>query len=443
MVSQKTIVLLIIFSGLLAYVYFFEIQGVKRKQVQKERQELLINLEKEHVTGLSFLPEEIIINKDSIGWKVTSPIQSEVDESTIESVLDAFSWLKKGRLVSDIPDDFKKFGLNPYQYALVIEHPGNSDTLLVGDANLDNTSVFYRRSGSNHVYLVPTTLKNNVKKTLYELRDKSILKFERGEISKILVENKGNTFSCLKDKNQQWWLNHPIKALCDEEKIDNMLNQLQNSRIKKFESETADHLKKFGLNNPWLIVSLSDSISNRQKTLVVGKDEQQEYFARDESRSQIFRIDSSLVAELDISVFDLRDKTIVSFERDSITEIMLQCPDFTFRCIKDSAQEWLITQPDSGLAKSWKISSLFYDLKDIEVAQFIDEPYQTDAFYGFDRPEIKLILKQNDSRVSDLIIGKTVEEKIYLKNNLTNKVYFVKKQVKEDLSIKTEEFIDK
>jgi ABC-2 type transport system ATP-binding protein len=57
--------------------------------------------------------------------------------------------------------------------------------------------------------------------------------------------------------------------------------------------------------------------------------------------------------------------------------------------------------------------------------------------------QIKLILKQNDSILSDLVIGKTVEEKIYLKNNLTDKIYFVKNQVTNNLSIKTEEFIEK
>jgi len=442
MASRKTIVLLIIFAGLLAYVYFFEIQGEKRKKAQKEQQELLLDFDSAHVTGLSFLPGEIVIKKDSTQWSIISPVQSEADKSTIENILDAFTWLKKGRLVSDIPDDFRKFGLNPYQYALVIERTANSDTLMVGNANLDNTSVFYRKSGDNSVYLVPTTLKKSVTKTLYDLRDKSILKFERGKINKILIKNYGETFSCYRDENQQWWLDHPIAALCDEDKIDDMLNLLHDSIIKKFQSEKSNFLNKYGLNNPWLTVSLTDS-SNQQKQLLIGKKNQQEYFSRAESKPQIFLIDSSLVAELDVSLFDLRDKTIVSFEQDSVMEILLQYPDFTFHCIRDSAKQWHITQPDSGLAKSWKISSFFYDLQDIKVAEFVDASNPPDVFYGFDQPEIKLILKGKDTILSDLVFGKILQDKIALKNNLTNKIYLVKKQVKNKLSLKTEEFIEK
>lgn len=256
MTSRKTIVLLIIFLGLLAYIYFFEIQGEKRKQAKKESEALLLNLHKKQVNKLSFLPEGIVIERDSTQWKILSPVQTDADGSTIESILDAFSRLKKGRFVSDNPNDLKKFGLTPYQYALVIEQAGRSDTLSIGDTNLDHTNVFYHKSGSNNVYLVPAALKTDITKSL----------------------------------------------------------------------------------------------------------------------------------------FDLRDKIVVSFEQDSVTEILLQYPDFTFHCIKNSAQQWLIIQPDSGLAKSWKISSLFDNIKDIKVAQFIDEPYKSDTFYGFDRPAIKLVL---------------------------------------------------
>jgi len=443
MASRKTIVLLVIFLGLLAYVYFFEIQGEKRTQAKKENEELLISLDKTQVKGLSFLPEGIIVEKDSTHWKVSAPVATEADESIIESIRDALGSLKKGRFVSDNPGDFKKFGLTPYQYALVIMQSGSSDTLFLGESNLDNTNIFYRRSGSNQVFLVPTSLKTNVSQSLFDLRDKSVLKFEPGKIIKILIENSRQAYSCFQEKDQQWRLVHPIAALGDEDKIDNILNELYNSRVKRFESEQTNDLKKYDLVNPGLTISLFDSSSKRHSTLYVGKKERGEYYAKDKSRPSIFLIDSSLVAELNVSLFDLRDKTIVSFEADSVTEIFLYYPDFTFHCLQDNTQQWLVIQPDSGLAKSGMISALFYNIKDIKAAQFIDEPYQSDAFYEFDRPEIKLILKQEKLILLELLIGKKSEDRSYLKNNLTNKIYMIKTKVADDLLVKTEQFLDK
>lgn len=307
MTSRRIIVLLIIFLGLLAYVYFFEIQGAKRKQAKEESEELLINLDKKQVTRLSFLPDGIVIAKDSIQWKILSPIRTDAEETTVESILNVFSQLKKGRFVSDNPNDFKKFGLMPYQSALVIEQQGNSDTLFIGNTNLDNTNVFYRKNGSHQVYLVPIDLKTDVTKSL----------------------------------------------------------------------------------------------------------------------------------------FDLRDKSVVSFDEDSVTEILLQYPDFTFHCIKVSAQQWLVTQPDSGLAKSGKITGLLYNIKDIKVIQFIDKPYKSDMFYGFDRPAVKAILKKGNLILANLVIGKKTGVNLYLKNNLTNTIFMVQTKVQDNMSVKTEEFLDK
>lgn len=308
MASKKTIILLIIFLALLAYVYFFEIQGERRKKAQHEQEQLVLNVDKEKVAGISFLPEKIIIEKNDSEWKILFPVQTNADQSTIDNILDSFSSLKQGRFVSDNRDDFHKFGLTPFQSALVInKREENGDTLFLGNTNLDSTKVFYRKSGSNSVYLVATTLKTNATKSLY----------------------------------------------------------------------------------------------------------------------------------------DLRDKAIVSFEQDSVTEIILQHPDFTFHCIKDSTKKWFITQPESGLAKSWKISSLLYNIKDMKVAQFIDKPYKPDAFYGFVHPAIKLILKKEDQSLTELLLGKKVKDKIYLKNNLTNHVYLVKIKVTDDLSVKTEKFLEK
>ncbi len=442
MVKKKTIVLVIIFLALLAYVYFFEIQGEKRKQAHKEKEEQILDLDKEKVSGLSFLPAGIIVKKEDFRWKISSPVQTESDQSTIENILDNFNWLKKGRFVSDNPNDFKKFGLSPYQAALVIHHEGDNDTLFLGDNNLDNTKVFYRKSGSNNVYLVATNLQTNALKTLHDLRDKSVLKFEKQEITKILIEKNRRIFSCYKDKDQQWWLEHPIKEICDEDKIDDILNELNNSKIARFESEQANNLKKYDLQNPWLIVTLFDSSRTERKTLYVGKKDDKRYYAKDEARPAIFVVDSSMIAELNVTLFDLRDKTIVTFEQDSITELLLVYPDFSFHCVKDSSKRWWMTQPDSGLVKSWKISSLLYDIKDIKVAQFLDGPPRSSRFYGFDDPAIKLILKKGEGILTDLLIGKKVDDKVYLKNNLTNKVYKVKTKVKDELKVKANEFLE-
>jgi hypothetical protein len=444
MASKKTLFLLAIFIALLAYVYFFEIQGEKRKQAQQQKQELILNIDKNKVTGLHFLPEGIILEKENDRWKVISPVQTDADQSVVESIVAAFSRLKKGRFVSDNSDDLKKFGLIPFLHALVIEQQGAAvDSLFIGDTNLDNTNVFYRRSGANSVYLVPTTLKNNVAKSLFDLRDKSILKFEKNLVHKILIETNGQTFSCYKNKDTGWQLEFPIQTRCDEAVVEEIIDKLHTTKVAGFEAEATLQLQKFGLDHPWLMVSLFDSSTMAQKTLYLGKKEESEYYAKDDSRPAIFLIDSSLVAKLAVSLYDLSDKSIVSFEQDSVVEISLHYPEQVVHFKRDSAQNWFMIQPDSGLVKSWEVASLLYSIRDLTVAQFLDEPYRSDTYYGFDKPDIKLNLKTNTRDLAELVFGKPSQDKVYLKNRLNNKIYLVNKKAKNDFMINHEKFLDK
>lgn len=442
MASRKTIILVAIFFALLAYVYFFEIKEEKKKQATKEKQEQVLNIDKERVSELAFLPAGITIIKPEAHWIISAPIRTKADQATIDNILDTFSRLKRDRFVSDNPNDFKKFGLSRYQSAFVINHDKSSDTLFLGDSNLDKTKVFCRKSGSNEVYLVPMTLATHATRTLYDLRDKSVFNFEQDNIQKLLIENKGQLFSCFKDRNQHWFLEQPIMAMCDEDKIADILNELKNSKVLKFVSEYNNDLKQYNLHHPWLTVTLFDTAQKKHNSLFVGHQENNNYYARDESRPAIFLVDSSLITQLNLSLFDLRDKTIVSFDQDSVTEILIKYPDYSFHCIQDSTKKWWLLQPDSGLIKSWKISSLFYDIKALKVVQFIDKPLHSDKFYGFDNPNIRLLLKQQDEALFELLVGDRVDDNTYVRNNWTRKTYQMSARANDKLVVKTDEFLE-
>jgi hypothetical protein len=110
--------------------------------------------------------------------------------------------------------------------------------------------------------------------------------------------------------------------------------------------------------------------------------------------------------------------------------------------LKDSTGKWLITEPDFGLAKPWKISTLLYDIQDFKVAQFIDKPFRGDDEYGFRTPAIELILKKDGAIIADLLIGNPINNNVFLKNKLINKIYQVKKTVKEKLQVDINDYID-
>ncbi len=443
MTARRLMILLLMFLGLAAYVYFFEVQGEKRRQAKKERQQQLIQIDVAKITGLCFLPANIKAQRINSHWQIQSPVVTDADSLTMATILDGLRWMKKGRFVSDNPQDWGKFGLDPYQFAMVIQQGDRIDSLFIGDSNLDGSECYYRSHGSHQVFLVPISLRNSASKSLFDLRDKSILKFEPKNIAAVAITNRGKNFECRREERWRWWITQPISALADEDRLDAMLNQIADGKVKGVVSETSDGLDRYGLDRPWLSISLYDSARHPVGRLEVGDQQQGHYHARNISQPAIVLIDSSLVAQLNVSLYNLRDKTIASFDPDSVTGIWLERPGLTFHCRKDSSGRWVMHQPDSALVRSWKINSLLYRIKDLKVAQFIEPPYRSDRYYGFDRPEIRVKLMKDERVVTDLVLGKAIEDKVYLKSQLTNSVQLVKGQAKRELSIETADFIDK
>lgn len=443
MLSKKTALLLLIFIGLLAYVYFFEVQGGKRQQENQQQEEKILQVDREKTARMELLPANIAIERRDTGWKILTPVPTDADQAAIDAILNDLNGLKKGRFVSDNPADLKKFGLIPFRAALVIQwQDGKRDSLLLGDMNLDSTQVFFRNSESQSVYLIPMSLLTHISKSLYDLRDKTVITFKRGEISRILIQNQNQTFSCRKDSAGEWYLESPIHEQCDQDRINTILDKLEFARISEFISEKPVNLSRYGLRTPGLIISLFDSNGVDQKTVFIGRSRAEKFYARTDSRSQIFMVDSSLVSELNVSLNDLRDKTIVSFDHDAIVEIEITRANSKFHCAKDSAGKWFILAPDSGLAKSWKISTLLYDIEDFKIAKFVDQPVRQDRNYGFDNPAVELKLKSGKKIIVHLLIGNPIHTDIYLKNKQTNKIYQVKKIVKEKLQVDAQDYID-
>lgn len=443
MTLRRLIILLLLFLGLAAYAYFFEVEGEKRRQAKREEQQKLIQIDVARVTRLKLLPSNIEIRKIDSHWQIHSPVITDADSLTIATILDNLRWMKKGRFVSDNIQDLAKFGLVPYEQAMVIEHGDRIDSLFIGNNNLDGSECYCRKNGSNQVFLVPISLKNSATKSLFDVRDKSILKFEPKNIASVMITNQGNNFQCHRDRHWRWWIREPISVPADEDRLDAILNQLVDDKVKEIAAETSDDLSGYALDQPWLSITLYDSMKHPKGRLEVGRRQNSRYYARNPMRAPILLVDSSLVAQLNVSLYDLRDKTISNFEPDSVTTIWLQRPRQVFHCRKDSLGRWVMFQPDSALARSWKINSLLYKIKDLKVAQFVEPPYRSDHYYGFDRPEIQIKLMKEERILADFIFGKTIDDKVYLKNQLTKAVQLVKQQAKQELSIVAADFIDK
>jgi len=225
--------------------------------------------------------------------------------------------------------------------------------------------------------------------------------------------------------------------------VNQILNRLNTTRIRKFDDEDPKNLSKYGLAKPSYTLSLLLGANRAKKTLLIGKKHESYYYAKDESRNPVFSIDSSFVKVLNLKLNDLRSKKIAEFKISDVDSFVLQFSDSTIICKKDTSNKWVLVEPVSEKTKSWKISSIVSTVANLRVEEFVNDHPKSLVPYGLNKPVARGKFFQDEKLLIDLLVGKLKDDKVYIKTGDRDAVYLAKKMVLKKLKPKLDDIIDK
>jgi hypothetical protein len=193
-----------------------------------------------------------------------------------------------------------------------------------------------------------------------------------------------------------------------------------------------DNLAKYGLANPAISFTAVDG-KGKSSTLIVGKKEDSQYFARDISRPTIFRIDEDLYKKLAQNSGDLRDKKLAHFDPASINHVEIHNSSGTFICTRKSERDWTIDEPADQKGKSPEISKLFLPLEQAEAEQVFDQP-SADLRAKLAKPAFEATLTDKSGKKLTVQISGESGGFVYAKTSDSPAIYKFNKQILTDLS---------
>ena len=436
MKGRSTLILLGLLIALSAYVYIIEYKGKEKKEKAVELASRVSLWSKEEISGLILKQagEVIRFQREGENWRIITPVHTDADKYAADELVSAVTSSVIEREI--LAEDLAAFGLAIPSYTLILEKSGSiTDTLYFGEKNPTGTYFFMRRSGEDRVILTGTSLETHLKKTLFDFRDKSVLPFQKADVRELKFESRGKRVS-LEKKGNDWIINSPIQTKADNNTVEGILNKLSSARAKSFESESAENLRRFGLQKPGMTLTLIIGELKSQKQLFLGSEKESDrYFARDGSRSAVFTVDSTLYYELHKTLFDLRDKRIVHFSRDDVKSIaIMMSAGPAFICTRDTSDNWTIEKPEVRKARNWKISNFLSSLENLNATRFIGQGITDHPKYGFSRPQLEIILKEGADSILQLSIGNRTRDGVYVVNRMTGMIYEIEKNHIENLT---------
>lgn len=425
---RTTGILAIILVLLGAYYYFFEVVKHEEKEQQKEAALQVFDFETDSVDAVTVKNQygEFQFQKVQGEWRITKPLTTGADESLITSALNSLKSAKKDKEFSVQPDSKKDYGLGSSALEVTVTlDNGATDSLFIGDKTPVGSSVFAAK-GDTMVYTVPQNVQTSLDKKLFDWRNKNLLKFQRNDVQRLVIHRPDQTYEFEKAGSSDWTFS-TIERPGNTGVVNGIISKLENNKAKAFVDEEGTELSKYGLKNPRYQVDLYLGEEKGKKSLAISNKINNKYYAKDESRKPIFEIDSVLVKDIRKSQSDFRDKNLLKFDQNAVDRVVIQTSNTMLACIKDTAGEWSLDEPEKPLLKKNELTRFLSTLRFSNISEFVADGNINPGKYGLKNPDLEIQIYNGEEPIADVKFGNTKNTNVYAMTDEYDSVYLLPK----------------
>ena len=318
--ARSLLVLLVLGAGLGAYIYFVE---SKRDLTDPEtRKEKVFTVETGKIEEVELRSPNggTTLKKNGSTWQIVSPVTAAADEYTVSSLVSALETLEMQRSLQDNPTSVDQFGLDPARISVAFKVAGDATQrrLDIGNKTPTGSDLYARIAGQPKLFLIAAHLEDTLNRSTFDLREKSILKFERDSIDAIRIAPAGSPAVTLARTGADWRLTAPVSTRADSGAVDSLVNRASQATFKGVVAgepapASEAELRKYGLDRPRFILELGAG-STRASIAIGNKLDDSSVYARDVSKAVVVTVDASLLNDLSKTADDLRVKDVFAFK---------------------------------------------------------------------------------------------------------------------------------
>ncbi len=402
MKARSTLILLIVCVAAAAAVYFLEIRGGVRRSEQAERSGRLISTGADGIRRLTIRrpaeasasgSETLIVERQGGSWRILSPVDSPADCTVVGNLISAIRRAKTERVMEGI-EDWAAYGLEyPELTVFVVPDEGKTDTLLIGDANPTGAFIYVRRPGQDRAVLTDASLRSSLVRPLFELRDRSVLSFEKDEVLRVEIRRPAGLL-VIEKQNGGWEIRKPIEAAAATAPVDELLNRIRWAEVKSFVDNSPVSRSRVGLDPPGIRLTVTAGPDSVRKTLLFGTRRAGQVYAADSTRPSVLLVDTGLVNALLKRADDFRETKVAPFEEWKVKRVEIRSPSsgsVAFR--KDSSGTWIFDPPAPERADGKRVEDLLTALASLKAETTITRNPDGLSRYGLEPAGREVILE--------------------------------------------------
>ena len=410
---RSTGVLLAVFVGVMAYISYFVESGPPSSDA--DAREKVFALEADAIVELQIRAdsgETTTLEKADGAWQIVEPMSVDADESEASAITSSLASLEVQRVVEEEPGDLEPFGLAEPRIDVAFKVDEQTDLrhLQIGDTAPTGNTLYASVEGENRVLLISGFLDRTFNRTTFDLRDKTILKFDRAAVDTLDVAGAAQAVRLAKGESE-WTMTAPWQARGDYGTVEGLLGRLRTAQMRSIETKEASDLSAFGLDRPEMTITIG--AGSAQAILSIGEESPAgTFYARDISRSLVFTVDSALVTELRKAAVEYRRKDLFQFRPFNSTrlDVTRDGRAVAFEKIDatdDEEEKWRqVTSAERDVDRT-KMDDLLAKLSNLRAQSFLESRAKT----GLDSPTLTVTVQFDEgAREESVAFGRYGDE---------------------------------
>ena len=246
---------------------------------------------------------ETVLARAEPDWQMHEPVVARADADAVDGLLDKIDQAEIEAFVAEDPDTtaLASYGLgeraSQVEIALLVGADRAEKRLAIGGA--DEQGRWYARDASRpQVFLVDSTLVQELTKGIADLRDKKPLRFERDQVERIvLTRGTAPAFAADKDTSGVWHLSEPMGRDAKSWKLNSLLSDLEQLEVADFAEELpAEAAPAFSIE----LLGAGQALLTARFSAAAGTS-----YLQQEGDDAVYVVSSDDFAELDLDIDDV------------------------------------------------------------------------------------------------------------------------------------------
>ncbi len=287
--------------------------------------------------------------------------------------------------------------------------------------------------------------------------------YKTGQINKIELIKEKDTIVLESTDNVRWRMLRPLQLRADGAEVKKILSQFEFLRkvgtIK--ESETANFsLVNYGLDKPQIVVNLwmKESAILKETEGTTGAESkytinvgdrlaagQNTVYINIEGSNDVVVVAAKFLEKVDKNINDLRNKWAFEYDMNAVERVRIQSDSKDPIVCSRADQHWWVTQPVSDRGDTARIRDILSELKNLNIAKadFVSDKEEDIARHGLDKPRLTISIGSTGGDTQSLLLGHSLDDRIYAKRNDESSIFFVQDVVLSDLDLEANDLRDK